>query len=102
MGTGVNKKRYVTDLKELHSMAERNYVGLLRILPDQVLPKYAVLSADDQEQPLWRIKVGQQLDFEITLGLQAPYTTDVIVKQRSDTKRVEPKANQKSKFHQVE
>lgn len=101
MGFVVNRRRYVTDLKELHSMAERNYAGLLRILPEQVLPKYANTSPNNEE-PAWRIKIGSQLDFEITLGLQAPYTTDVIVRQLAASTELVEKAQNEHQFHQVE
>lgn len=97
----MNKRRYVTDLKELHSLAERNYAGLLRILPEQVLPKYANIGPY-KEEPTWRIKIGEQLDFEITLGLQAPYTTDVIVRQLATSKKRVETVQQEQQFHQVE
>ncbi|WP_157980742.1 DUF1249 domain-containing protein [Aliidiomarina taiwanensis] len=64
------KRKYVTNLKELHSLAERNYAGVNRLL--------LTTEADS-----WRIQVGDTLDFELTYGLRAPYTTDVVVKQVS-------------------
>ncbi|MCO4321898.1 DUF1249 domain-containing protein [Aliidiomarina quisquiliarum] len=100
----MNKKGYVTDLKELHSMAERNYAGLLRLLPEQVLPSAATVQRQgtEPEEPLWRIQVGEQLDFEISLGLQAPYTTEVIVRQLSEALQTDKITAKAYQFHQVE
>lgn len=100
----MNKKRYVTNLKELHSMAERNYAGLLRLLPEQVLPNAAspLRQGTEPEEPLWRIQVGEKLDFEVSLGLQAPYTTDIIVRQLSETIQLGKATVSEHQFHQIE
>lgn len=89
----MKRKRYVTNLQELHSLAERNYAGLLRLLPEQVMPGQFRPEENDN---LWRIQVGELLDFEITLGMQAPYTTDVLVRQLGEV------TDNNHQFHQVE
>ncbi len=89
----MNKKRYVTNLKELHSLAEQNYAGLLRLLPEQLLDGKL---PTEQEEPSWRIQVGELLDFELSLGMQAPYTTDVLVRQLNEM------SESSHQYHQVE
>lgn len=77
------KRKYVTNLKELHSLAERNYAGVKRLL-------------STPDAPAWRIQVGDTLDFELTYGLRAPYSTDVVVKQISQV------SDAHSRYHQLD
>lgn len=60
-------KRYVPDLRQLHSLAERNYAALKRLLPE----------TSDQ----MAIQIGNQLQFEIGREQEARYTTDVRISQ---------------------
>ncbi|WP_194757227.1 DUF1249 domain-containing protein [Aliidiomarina indica] len=60
-------KRYVPNLKDLHSLAERNYSALARLLP-----------RGDSERT---IHVGDLLQFELRCTSESRYTTDLQVTQ---------------------
>lgn len=66
----MNKKRYVPDLQRLHSLAERNYAALQRLL------------TQSRDEPVQReILVGDQLRFQIEEKTSARYTTDLAIAQ---------------------
>lgn len=66
----MNRKKYVPDLREMQSLAERNYASALGLLGRE-----RVVGATRQ------LSVGEGLEFEITLLTEAPYTTDIQVTQ---------------------
>ncbi|MCC5856001.1 MAG: DUF1249 domain-containing protein [Idiomarina sp.] len=75
----MNRRRYIPDLKELHSLAERNYASLSQLLPATLVQGVSK-----------HIQVGEQFDFELSIEQTAPYTTDVLVTQN----RPDPVANE--------
>lgn len=64
----IKKKKYVPDLKELHSFGERNYAALLRLLP--------------QNMHKLNVYVGEHSNFDLAVVYQAKYTTDISVLQK--------------------
>ena len=60
-------KRYVPDLKELHSIGERNYAVLSKLLPAKTNQ--------------FKINVGEHSVFELQVVYEATYTSDIEVKQ---------------------
>lgn len=64
------RKQYTPDLKELHSLAERNYVAMRRLMP-----------ADADVGESRELGVGDHLRFNLEVATQARYTTDIAVTQ---------------------
>lgn len=66
----MRKKRYVPDLREMQCLAERNYAAALGLLATD-------FKAGDSRQ----VSLGEQLTFSVKVLTDAPYTTDIEVKQ---------------------
>lgn len=65
----MTRKRYVPDLQALHSLAERNYAALQRLL------------GHENSKPDRELQVGEQLRFRIAEKSSARYTTDIAIEQ---------------------
>ncbi|MGM0525699.1 MAG: DUF1249 domain-containing protein [Pseudomonadota bacterium] len=63
------QKQYVVDVAALHQLHERNYAGLVNLLPDAA------------DVPV-TIRAGQFLTFELTIKSESRYTTDVDIVQQ--------------------
>lgn len=63
-----SQSQYVVDVAALHQLNERNYAGLVNLLPD------------DSSETV-RISIGEALDFALTVTQQARYTTDIEIVQ---------------------
>jgi hypothetical protein len=63
-------ERYVVDVAELHRINERNYAGLVRLVPDSEHPRV--------------IRAGAHLTFEITQLSESKYTSDVRIAQKRE------------------
>ncbi|MGM0480750.1 MAG: DUF1249 domain-containing protein [Pseudomonadota bacterium] len=63
-----SQTQYVVDVAALHQLHERNYAGLVNLLPDE-------------QAMAVQITVGEFLDFALTIKQQARYTTDVEIVQ---------------------
>ncbi|RUO30377.1 DUF1249 domain-containing protein [Aliidiomarina soli] len=70
--SSMNKKRYVPDLRELQSLAERNYAAACGLLADEY-----------QQGDVRQLTLGEGLNFSVTILTAAPYTTDIKVEQQS-------------------
>ncbi|MCC5880814.1 MAG: DUF1249 domain-containing protein [Idiomarina sp.] len=68
----MKNKRYVPDLREMQSLAERNYASALGLLT-------ADFKAGDSRQ----LSLGEQLTFSVKVLTDAPYTTDIEVSQQN-------------------
>lgn len=68
----MKKTRYIPDLREMQSLAERNYASALGLLT----PDFKV--GDSRS-----LGLGEKLQFSITVLTDAPYTTDIQVEQES-------------------
>lgn len=66
----MKRKKYVPDLREMQSLAERNYAAALGLLPAQ-------FQVGDTRQ----LSLGALLNFEVKVLTNAPYTTDIQVTQ---------------------
>lgn len=66
--TPAHKRRYQVDVAELHRLHERNYAGLLNLLPDVG----EVIS----------ISTGEFLTFELTITSEARYTSELLIRQQ--------------------
>ncbi|WP_157981174.1 DUF1249 domain-containing protein [Aliidiomarina haloalkalitolerans] len=65
----MSKRRYIPDLQALHSLAERNYAALQRLL------------GREPEKLERELLVGDQLRFRISEKSSARYTTDIAIEQ---------------------
>ncbi|EGN76199.1 hypothetical protein A28LD_0279 [Idiomarina sp. A28L] len=69
------KKRYVPNLQEIHSLAERNYAAFARLLGERS-------TAENMQPELAKhIHVGEQLAFTVVRKAEARYTTDLVITQ---------------------
>ncbi|CUS48511.1 MAG: hypothetical protein HLUCCO02_00475 [Idiomarinaceae bacterium HL-53] len=68
------REKYIPDLRELHSLAEKNYAGLARIVP-----------RGNNERV---IQVGEHSQFFLSVKNEAAYTTDIQIKQSFNTDNV--------------
>ena len=68
----MRQKRYVPDLREMQSLAERNYASAL-----------GLLAKDYQAGDSRQLSLGDQLTFRLKVLTDAPYTTDIEVVQES-------------------
>ena len=66
----MRRKRYVPDLREMQSLAERNYVSALGLLDEKSV-------VGDIRQ----LSLGKGLEFNVKVLTAAPYTTDIQVTQ---------------------
>ncbi|PYE31821.1 hypothetical protein DFP83_10882 [Idiomarina fontislapidosi] len=66
----MRNERYVVDVAELHRINERNYAGLIGLLPDH--------------NQLRLIRAGAHLVFEITWLNESKYTSDVRIAQKRE------------------
>lgn len=69
-----NRKKYVPNLKGLHTLCEVNYVRMLRLLPDL-----------DVESQSYQFGTEQKLQYQICIVDASRYTTTLDVLQLSDT-----------------
>lgn len=65
------RKKYVPDLREMQSLAERNYAAAIGLLPAQ----YEVGQTR-------QVSMHDSLTFELKVLTDAPYTTDIQVEQQ--------------------
>lgn len=68
-----NRKKYVPNLKGLHTLCEVNYVRMLRLLPD--------MDADSQS---YQFGTDHKLQYKISIIEASRYTTTLDVSQLSD------------------
>lgn len=68
----MKKTRYIPDLREMQSLAERNYASAL-----------GLLTSDFKVGDSRSLALGEKLQFRITVLTDAPYTTDIQVEQES-------------------
>lgn len=68
----MRQKRYVPDLREMQSLAERNYASAL-----------GLLVKDFQLGDSRQLNMGEHLSFDLKVLTDAPYTTDIQVVQKS-------------------
>lgn len=68
----MRKKRYVPDLREMQSLAERNYAAA-----------FGLLAKDFQLGDSRQLNMGEHLSFDLKVLTDAPYTTDIQVRQKS-------------------
>ncbi|RUO22988.1 DUF1249 domain-containing protein [Aliidiomarina minuta] len=66
----MKKRQYVHNLREMQSLAERNYAAAASLLPDT----FAVGESRT-------LAIGEQLTFEVRILTDAPYTTDIKIEQ---------------------
>lgn len=67
----MRKAQYVPSLREMQSLAERNYAAAVSLLPSAYDVGYQRSLA-----------VGEQLSFQMTVLTDAPYTTDIKIEQQ--------------------
>lgn len=67
----MRKAQYVPSLREMQSLAERNYAAAVSLLPNAYDVGYQRSLA-----------VGEQLSFQMTVLTDAPYTTDIKIEQQ--------------------
>ncbi len=69
------KKRYVPNLQEIHSLAERNYAAFARLLGVRNMHENAEHGLEKH------IQVGDALAFSVVRQAEARYTTDLVITQ---------------------
>ncbi|RUO20009.1 DUF1249 domain-containing protein [Aliidiomarina iranensis] len=69
------KKRYVPNLQEIHSLAERNYAAFARLLGATNAKEAAAAESEKL------IQVGEALAFSVVRKAEARYTTDLVITQ---------------------
>jgi uncharacterized protein YqiB (DUF1249 family) len=67
----MRKAQYVPSLREMQSLAERNYAAAVSLLPETFAVGYKRALA-----------VGEALSFQMTVLTDAPYTTDIKIEQQ--------------------
>ncbi|MGX5915571.1 DUF1249 domain-containing protein [Aliidiomarina sp. Khilg15.8] len=68
----MRKAQYVPSLREMQSLAERNYAAAISLLPQTYAVGYRRSLA-----------VGDNLSFKMTVLTDAPYTTDIKIQQEN-------------------
>jgi len=64
----VQQRRYQVDVAELHRLHERNYAGLINLIPDV--------------GETISITTGEFLTFELTITSEARYTSELLIRQK--------------------